>query len=88
MNNQEPEKFDESLITTEPVVWNDTDVTVRYKGQYAGAVKLQEDGSYPCAVSLIRKGERVLTACGTSDSIKNAATDVGHQYWLNEVAYG
>ena len=85
MGNSENEEFSENKITTEAVSWIKTDVTVRYDGQYAGTVKLQEDGKYQCAVSLLKKGVRILQAFGVSDSIENGAKAVGHQFWLSNI---
>ncbi len=76
-------EFDEKLVTTQPVAWNETDVGVHYDGEYAGCVKKVEGSDhYECAVSMERDGEKILQACGNANSIEQGALDVGQQWWL------
>ncbi len=80
-------EFDEKLVTTQPVAGNDTDVDVRYDGEYAGCVKKVEDSAhYECAVSMERDGEKILQACGRADSIEDGAKAVGHQFFRQNYA--
>jgi hypothetical protein len=80
------EVFDEAKITADAVFQRD--LTVRYGGEYAGAVTLQSDGTYRCSVSVAEGDHRVLQGCGTADSPDEGAQWVGLMYWHRRIAAG
>ena len=80
-------EFDKSKITTEPAPWNETDVRVRYDGEYAGVVQLEEPGLYGCAVNVQRKGHQMLQAIGQSSTLEQGAEDVAYQWWLRRTSH-
>ena len=75
-------EFDKSKITTEPAPWNETDVMVRYDGEYAGVVQLEEPGLYGWAVNVQRNGHQMLQAIGQNSTLGQGAEDVAYQWWL------
>lgn len=81
--------FDESKISTEAHdAKSAAGVAVFYDRSYAGALQLIGSGGYRCAVSVLRKRQRILQAIGTVESLERGVRAVAFQYWKRNIKPG
>ena len=75
--------FDRGAISTEPRLGFNTDITVRYKGVFAGVVTKAAAGDYyVCLLGMKSGGQSYLQQCSQSDSTEQAAEVIAHRFWL------
>ena len=72
-------EFDPDRVSTRSVVWNETDRSVHYGGEFAGVLKLNPDGKYDCVVQLEDKKQEF----DTIEVVEDAAHSVAHAYWTS-----